>query len=140
MKMLKPEKMLDGILIGTSIYFAGALKDRLLAYHENTWTIIMLFAVVLCWLKVEDYCATEKKRILAQNGFIDMPHDVMFEVIYVISQTIGFLAIQFVIATIDGLILEQHLFMQAAVMPTLMLLFCILLVSVTKKIQAKYTT
>lgn len=133
--MLYPAKTMDGILMATSIYFAAALKKRLLKYSENTWTLIMLISIIMCWFKVESLCAHHKKNRVATD---DTSMEVIYETVYVISQTLGFLLIQFFITTIDGLIIEQHLFFEPAVFPTLMLLFCILLVTITKKIQAKY--
>jgi len=133
--MLKPAKTMDAILMATSIYFAAALKARLIEYHENTWTMIMLLSVTLCWFKVEHFAAVYKKD---HPDSEDLSMPILFETISVISTTLSFLVIQFFIATIDGLIIEQHLFMEAVVFPALMLLFCILLVTITKKLQHKY--
>ena len=133
--MLEPAKMMDGILMATSIYFANALKTRLIDYNENTWTMILLFSVTLCWFKIEHLCHLYKeKNFNSSETYLE----VIFGTVSVISQTLSFLVIQFFISLIDGLILEQHLFMQAAVFPALMLLFCVLLVMITKKIERKY--
>ena len=135
--MLEADKMMDGILMATSIYFAAALKDRLVAYKENTWTLIMLVSVLACWLKADHFYSKWFKH-KEETGTVHMSDEVVRETIYVVSQTLNFLVVQFCITTIDGLISEQHFFLESAVLPALMLLFCIFLVTVTKKLQKRY--
>ena len=137
--MLKTEKMMDSILMATSIYFAGIIKDRLVANNENTWTLIMLVSVVSCWVKVDHLYSQWLDAKKKSTGGISMPDEVMEESIFVVSQTLNFLVVNFCITTIDGLISEQHFFFEGAVLPALMLLFCIFLVTVTKKMGQRTT-
>jgi len=132
--MLKPEKMMENTLMATSIYFAHAIKTRLVANGENTWTLVMLMSVLACWLKVDHFYAQWLKAA-AEKKTISTPDKVVEECVFVISQTLNFLVVNFFITTIDGLISEQHLYFENAVLPALMLLFCVFLVTVTKKFQ-----
>ena len=132
--MLKTDKMMDSILMATSIYFASAIKKRLIENNENTWTLIMLVSVLACWLKV-DHMYAQWLDAKKKKGGTSAPDEVMAECVFIVSQTLNFLVVNFCISTIDGLISEQHFFFEGAVLPALMLLFCIFLVTVTKKMQ-----
>lgn len=132
--LLKPERMVDDVLMALSIYFAAAVKARLMRTGNDVWTLVMLFAGTSLWWKVEGSCARLKKR-LGPAGEDDLFYSVVFEVVYIISQTLAFLLLQMIVHMFDSSASEQALWMQSVTLPCLLLLFCILLVVTTKQIR-----
>jgi len=127
--------MVDDILMALSMYFAAAVKQRLLHHGEGVWTLLMLLAAMSLWWRVETACARFKARL--GEAAEDLLYDVLFEAVYIISQTVTFLVLQFVVHIFDASVDEQALWMQSVTLPCMLLLFCILLVVVTKRLRAR---
>ena len=132
--LLKPERMVDDVLMALSIYFAAAIKTRLMRTGNDVWTLLMLLAATSLWWKVEGSCARVKKR-LGPNIEHDLFYSVVFEVVYIISQTMAFLLLQMIVHMFDSSAADNALWMQSVTLPCLLLLFCILLVVTTKEIR-----
>ena len=136
--MLKPERMVDDVLMALSMYFAAAIKDRLMRSGQDVWTLIMLLAGTMLWWKVETCCAASKHaQQTAPTDDLALFYDVAFEVVYIVSQTLTFLVLQFTVHLFDASVDEDALWMQSITLPSLLLLFCILLVVVTKRYRGR---
>ena len=107
--MLKPERMVDDVLMALSMYFAAAIKDRLMRSGQDVWTLIMLLAGTMLWWKVETCCAASKHaQQTAPTDDLALFYDVAFEVVYIVSQTLTFLVLQFTVHLFDASVDERR--------------------------------
>ena len=134
--MLKPSKMFSDLMFAVSMYFADALKKRLLKYNEHFWSLLLVASFVTLWLRAEHKVAAYKKSL--GDAPLALRHEVFFEVIYLFSQTLVFLLVQITIQIVDESVSEQSLWMESIVMPCLLIVFCVIVVTFSKKMQLRH--
>ncbi len=136
--MLKPEKMMNDIMFAVSMYFADVLKRRLLQDTEDIWPLMLIVATLSLWLRFEHYCARYKKKLLAPDddtATLPLGMDVLFEIVYLISQTLVFLVVQTIVHVVDQSVSEQTLWLEGVMLPCIMILVCVLVVTFAKRLQ-----
>lgn len=136
--MLKPAKMMNDIMFAISMYFASALKNRLLQHNEDVWSLILIGAFVAVWLRFEHAIAEYKDTLQKTRAVLSLGEEALFETIYLFSQTTVFLLVQVVVHVVDESVSEQSLWMESVILPCLMILFCVLAVTFTKRVQQQY--
>lgn len=133
--MLNPTKMMNDVMLAISMYFAAAVQRRLLLHNEDVWTLIFIFAFLAVWLRVEHAAARYKEALEAKHGDLVLGEQVMFNVVGLFSQTLVFLMVHLVVHVVDESISEQSLWMESVVLPSLLILFCVLATTYTKRAQ-----
>ena len=86
--------------------------------------MILLISVLYCWMKVEcavDSWYLDKHKLLERNKDKkeEMPqlYNIISESVFIVTQTVMFLTVQFFITVVDGMISEQHFAMEEVVLP-----------------------
>ena len=62
--MLKPSKMFSDLMFAVSMYFADALKKRLLKYNEHFWSLLLVASFVTLFFGFR-----KKKNVLTRACF-----------------------------------------------------------------------
>ena len=130
--MLDPTKMMNDVMFAISMYFADALKRRLLQNSETFWPMLLIFSFITIWLRFEHFCANYKKTLPKP---LKLGHDIGFQVVSLFSQTLLFLLVQVVVHIIDQSVSEQSLWMESILLPCFMILMCVIVVTVKKRSQ-----
>jgi len=129
--MLKPTKMANDVMFSIAMYFAAALKRRLLRDTESVWPLLLILSMVAVWLRFEHMCAAHKKELGDKELTVGLK--TLFEIVYLFSQTMLFLLVQVVVHVIDQSVSEQSLWLESVLLPCFMILMCVLVVTFAKQ-------